>query len=115
MITETYLAANHAVVLNDYAARDSCLRSNYHSFTDVDVMPDLHKVVDLCSSSDARATKRGPIDAGVRSQLYVIFDQDCADLRKLVVAHVIPYVTKAVGSDANSGMQHNPIPERYVV
>src|SRR5262244_3937703 len=49
------------------------------------------------------------------TDLHVIFDQHCADLRKLVIAHAIAHITKAVRPNANAGMKDYLIANIYSV
>src|SRR5262245_24559162 len=85
MIAHTNLASDNAVVLDDCAAGDACLRSDDNSFSDLDVVRYLHKVIDLCSFADSRFAKGTAINTSVRSDLDIVLDNNRADLRELVI------------------------------
>ena len=74
MIAETHLAAYNAVVFDNDASTDACLRRNHHTLSDVTVVSHVDHVVDLRTAANARPTKRSAIDASICSQFDVIFD-----------------------------------------
>src|SRR5438477_10724938 len=76
VIAEPDLPANHAIIFNRHAAADAGLRSNHNSLAKVAVMTDVDQVVDLRAPADPRAAQSRAIDAGVRAQLNIIFNDD---------------------------------------
>ena len=84
VVAHSDLAADDAVVLDDRAAGDSGLCGDDDAFADVDVVSDLDEVVDLCAFADVRFAQGSAVDAGVRTDLDVVFDDDGADLREIL-------------------------------
>ena len=68
------------------AAGDADLRGEQHVASERDAVRDLDEIVDLGAGADARLADGGTIDRRVRADLDVVFDDDAADLRNLVVA-----------------------------
>src|SRR4051812_24384275 len=104
MVPETNLPADYSVVFDHHTAADSRLRRNHNALADVAVVADVDHVVELRAAPDARATERRAIDAGVRAELNVVFDHNGSDLWKLVIAVIVPHVTKTVRTEASSSM-----------
>src|SRR6266404_295847 len=82
VIAESHLPADHHVVFNNYAAADSGLGGNHHPFADIAVMAHVDHVVDLRATSNSCLSQGRAIDAGVRSELNVVFNDDCSPLWK---------------------------------
>ena len=99
MIAEPNLPANHHVVFNCHTAADAGLCSNHYALANVAVVSHVDQVVNLRPAANPRLSQRRAIDAGVRAKLNIIFNDDGAPLRKLVVAHVVTDVAEAVGAD----------------
>src|SRR5260370_29257045 len=78
-------------------------------------MTDMNHVIEFRTSSDSRSTQSRAIDAGVRTQLNIIFNDDGTDLRKLVIAHVAAHVTKTVCADHHSGVKNHAIADADAV
>src|SRR5256885_7809121 len=97
VIAESHLPANHHVVFNNYAAADSGLSGNHHSLADVAVMTYMDHVVDLRAASNSCLSQGSAIDAGVRSELNVVLNDDCSPLWKFVIAHIVADIAKTIG------------------
>src|SRR5215813_8363300 len=69
----------------------------------------MHHVIQLRATTNPSLTKCGAIDTGIRSQLDIIFNYDRANLRKLVVTHVVTNIAKAISADTDSCMQNHLI------
>lgn len=115
VIAEPNLAADDAIIFDGDAAADSGLRGNHHALSDVAVVSHMDHVVELRSFTNSRTTERATIDSRVRTQLDVVFDNDCANLRKLVVTHVAANITKAVGANDNSRVQNDSVADCHAV
>ena len=88
------------VVADRRAAGDADLRRQQGVPPDVHAVADLHEVVDLGAGLNARFADGGPIDRRVRADLDVVFDDDDAGLRNLLVRAVgAPDEAVAVGAD----------------
>ena len=88
------LPGQRHVVFDRRAAGDADLRREQHVAADRDAVRDLHEVVDLGAGADPRLANGRPIDRRVGADLDVVFDDDAADLRNLVV--------RAVGAPSRS-------------
>src|SRR6266567_2006479 len=115
VIAEADLPANHAIIFNRHAAADAGLCCNHHPLANVAVMTYMNQVVDLRAFADSRATQSRAIDAGVRAQLNIVFNDNRADLRKLVIAHVAAHVPKPIGADDYAGVKNDPVTNRDAV
>src|SRR6266568_7080247 len=115
VIAEPDLPANHAIIFNRHAAADAGLCCNHHPLSNVAVMTDVDHIIQFCSFANACAPQRPAIDARVRAQFDVVFDNDRADLRKFVITHVAANVAEAVGADDYAGMKNDPITNRHSV
>src|SRR5437016_6080475 len=115
VVAESDLTANHAVVFNRHAAADSGLRRDHHPLSNVAVMTDMNHIIEFRAASDSRSSQRAAIDAGVRAQLNIIFNDDRADLWKVVIAQVAAHVPEPIGADDYTGMQNDPVTNRHAV
>src|SRR2546430_5652264 len=115
VIAETHLSANYAIIFNRYAATDTGLRCDHNPLANVAVMTDMNQIVDLRAATDPRAAQSRAIDAGICPQLNIIFNDNRADLRKLVIANVVAHVPKSIGAYDYAGMQNDPISNRHSV
>src|SRR5262249_45665199 len=88
---------HHDVIANFAAAGDSDLRSDHAMSADLDVVGDLHKVVDFRAFTYYRRSERAAIKRRVASNFDVIFNHNLAELRKFDVAAVRKYVSESVG------------------
>ncbi len=84
------LARERDAVLDGRAARDADLRGEQDVPADRHAVRDLHEIVDLAPGADPRRPDRRSIDRGLCADLDVVFDDDSADLRNLVVGAVGP-------------------------
>ena len=75
-------------ILDRRAAGNSDLRREQHVAADRHAVRDLHEVVDLRSGADPRLADGGAIDRRIRPNLHVVFDDDIADLRDLLVSAI---------------------------
>jgi hypothetical protein len=94
------------------------LCSDDHALANVAVVADVHEVIKLRPASNSRTSQRGAIYTGVSSQLNIIFNDDGAALRKLVVTplHIaVAHVAEAVRADHDAGVQYHAIADRYIV
>jgi hypothetical protein len=115
VIAEANLPADHTIIFYGDAAANSSLRRNYHALTNVAVVADVNHVVELGPLSYSRAAKGASIHGRVRTQLHIIFDNDRADLRKFVVAHLIAHIAKTICADDDAGVKNHSIADSYAV
>src|SRR5262245_10551551 len=109
VIAETHLSADHAIIFNCDAAADSGLCGDHHPLANIAVVSDMNHVVELCAFSNPGAAQRAAIDRRVRADLNVVFDGNCADLRKLVIAHVAAHISETIGADDDTSVDNHSI------
>lgn len=110
MIAKTDLTADDAVVFDDDAAGYAGLGSDNAAFAYLDVVPHLNQVVDLCAFADAGFAQGSAVNAGVRSDLDVIFNDDGPDLGEFDVAvFTVADVAETIGTNNDSGVENDVI------
>src|SRR5438309_446835 len=92
--------------------RDSHLGHDDRVLTDLDVVADLHQVVDLGPAADDRLPERGAVDRRVRPDFDVVLDQHRAHLRDLPVRFAVEGVAEAVGANHCARATHDALAER---
>src|SRR5258705_1394266 len=112
VIAKANLSTNHRVVFNHHTAADARLSSDHHALTNVAVVTYVNHVVQFGAAADASATESRAIHARVGSELDVVFNDHGADLRKLVVAHVISHIAKTIGPNTNANVENHAVAER---
>src|ERR1041385_3022061 len=86
VITEPNLPTNHSIVFDYNATTNSRLRCDHYPLPDVAVVTNVNHVIDLRPAPNSRPPQSRTVHTSVRSQLHIIFDHDCANLWKLVIA-----------------------------
>src|SRR5271165_405808 len=98
---------NHAVA-NFRGTGEADLRAKQSIFADLRSMTDLHQVVDLDPAPDAGFADAGAVDAGVRLDFHVVFDDDRGGLRNLVpMSFVSLGEAEAVRADHDAILQEH--------
>ena len=82
---DTGLAAHRDVMAERGGAGDSDLGHDQPVGADAGIVPDRNQVAQFGATADDRAANRCPVDRRVRADLHVIFENDIADLRDLVM------------------------------
>ena len=70
----------------------------------------LHEIIDLRSLADACLAERSTVDTCVSSDLDIIFNDHGPDLRKLYELVFVPNISKAVGTDNDTGVKNHIVP-----
>src|SRR5258705_227816 len=109
VIAKANLSTNHRVVFNHHTAADTRLGSDHHALTNVAVVTHVNHVVQFGTAADTSTTESRAIHARVGSELDVVFNDHAADLRKLVVAHVISHIAKTIGPTTNSNVANHDV------
>jgi len=110
VIGDCDLTAMTAPVPTPAAACHARLADEDHVRADVRVVGDLHEVVDLGATADARLAEGGPIDAAVAADVHVVLDDHLPELRHLAVAGAVPAEAETIAADhgAEWTMQRSP-------
>lgn len=114
MIANADLPTHDHVVFDGNAAGKAGLRGDHDVFADLDVVANVHQVVNLRAAADARLIQRTAIDGRVGADFDIVFDYQPSDLWRLLIASTlrIADVTKAVAAKDSSGLRHNAVAER---
>src|SRR5258705_13071759 len=112
VIAKANLSTNHRVVFNHHTDGDARLSSDHQALSNVAVVTYVNHVVQFGAAADASATESRAIHAGIGSELDIVFNDHGADLRKLVVAHVISHIAKTIGSNTNANVENHAVAER---
>src|SRR5258707_3939559 len=112
VIAKANLSPNPRVVFNNHTAADTRLGSDHHALTNVAVVTHVNQDAQLGAAADTSATESRAIHAGIGSELDIVFNDHGADLRKLVVAHVISHIAKTIGSNTNANVENHAVAER---
>src|SRR5690606_27211167 len=75
------LAGEYHAFPDDRTSREPCLRTNERIFIDRAAMADLHQAIYLPSAFHTRFTARCPVNARLRSDLDLVFDNHNASWR----------------------------------
>src|SRR5208282_4114144 len=91
------------------------LRAEQGIFADLRSVADLHQIVDLHAAANASFANAGPIDAGVRLYLHVVFDDYRSRLRDFVPMGIGGLgETEAVGADDHAVLQQDVVADAAV-
>src|SRR5262249_24099493 len=96
----SYLAGEDNALADYRSSRQPCLRTDQRIFLDRTRMPDLYKVIDLCSAFYTRFADRGAVYRRIGADLDVIFEHNPIHLWDLQPAFfLVPCVTETIGTD----------------
>ncbi len=116
VIAYSDLSADHAIVFDNCASRNSCLCGDNDSFADLDVVRDLHEIVNLCSFADSSFAECAAVNTGICADLDIIFDDNRADLREFhITVRTVADIAETVRTDDNAGMQNHIISDCAVI
>src|SRR5438105_3324749 len=93
------LAGGNDVIAELCRPGDPDLGDDEAMFSHANVVSDVYQIVDLRSFTDQCFAERCPIDGGVRTDFYVVFDAHDSDLRNLFVSPTDGDETVTVRSD----------------
>src|SRR5438128_11521815 len=98
VVGDAHLPGEHDAPADPARPGDSHLGHDDRVLADLDVVTDLHEVIDLGSAADDRLSQGGAVDRRVGADLDVVLDQHGADLRDLPVFFTVEGVAEAVGA-----------------
>src|SRR5262245_27675863 len=107
------LTADQAMRSEAGAAGDAGLGSNDGVFADINVVGNLDEIVELHASADECSFQRTPINARVRSDFDIIFNDDFSDLWKLHMGRAVSHKSESIGPDHRARMNHHTVSNRY--
>src|SRR5262245_50611431 len=104
MVREADLPSGDDAAAEPTRAGDADLRHDDRVLTDLDVVADLHEVVDLRAATDDGPAQHGAVDRGVGADVHVVLDHDDADLRDLAMPGTVEGVAEPVATDDGAGL-----------
>src|SRR2546425_6465980 len=111
MVGDAHLSGEHDTPADPARPGDPYLGDDDRVLADLDVVTDLHEVVDLGPPADDRLPQGGTVDGRVGADLDVVLDQHGADLRDLPVRLAVESVAEAVGADHRARGDHDALAE----
>src|SRR5215831_942713 len=111
MVREAHLPGGDHAAAEPARAGDADLRHDDRVLADLDVVADLHKVVDLRAPTDDGPTEHGAVDRGVGTDVHVVLDHDDADLRDLAMPGAVEDVAEPVAPDDGTRLDDHPAAE----
>ncbi len=107
MIRDAYLPADHHMMTHPARPRYAGLRGNHRVRSNLDVVPNVDKIIEFDAFGDAGVVQRAAIDGRVRPNFDVIGDLHDADLRKFPVAAFSVDVPETVRANHGSRVNLN--------
>ena len=80
------LTTEQCVIANGCTSGNADLGHNHASLPDLDIMPDLDKVIDPCAHADNGIRHRAAVDCGVGTDFCIAFDNHAPELWHLHIA-----------------------------
>jgi hypothetical protein len=106
---EACLAGKYATIADLRGACNSNLSHDQAELANTDVVPDLNEVIDLRTGTDHSVVDAAAIDRGIRTDLYIVFDDTAANMWNLRVSSGGEDITESVRADPNARVQRNSV------
>lgn len=101
------------IVAQDRASRDSTACRNETVAPDLNIMRNMHQIIELASLADNRIAKRTPINATITSDLDIGLQNDAAQLRYFDMRRA-RRKTEAVTTDIGPAMHNYPVAQQGI-
>lgn len=96
-------------------AGEARLRHDQGVFTDVTVVSDLHEVVDLGATSNARLVERRTVHRRIRADFDIVLDDDTTTMRhRDGAARLVRHVTESIRTEHDARLEDDAIPDAGV-
>ncbi len=109
MIGYSHMSCQDRLITDVSAPRDPHPCHDQAALPNSHVVPDLNQVVDLGAAAHHCVINTPAVDAGVRADFHVIFENAAAHVRDSDMASVAREVPESISSDHGSRLQHYPI------
>ena len=109
MTSHSCLAAEHDVILECRTPSNSNLGAQDAVFTNGDIVPDLHQVIDLGALADQRSAKSRTIDRTIGSDFNIVLQNYVSNLRDFLMTAPDEFVSKSVTSNHNARVKSHSI------
>ena len=114
MFADADLSSNQGLGADRRTAGNARLRGNQGVLADFDVVRNLNQVVQFDPAANDRGLQRSAIDAGIRADFDIIFDDDSSHLRELDMTLAVTDETKSIRADHCAGMDDDAVSDRHV-
>src|SRR2546430_15523359 len=114
VVREPNLSGQDDAILDNDAAGDAALRDDDAVAADRHIVSDLHQVVDLGPFADHGVADAAAVDGGARTDLYVVLNDDAADLQHLAVTGRSHQVAESILPDGATGMDDHAVADQAV-
>ena len=111
---EAGLAGDNDRVIEFGASGDSGLGDDHAPAPQLDVVPDLHQIINHAAGTDYGVRARAPVDRGVGADFDVVMDDHAADLGDAQVAVRPGGEAEPLLPDAHAGVDHDPVADQTV-
>jgi hypothetical protein len=115
VIGHAHLAGQDHPTAQARGAGDADLGDQQRVLAHLDVVADLHEVVDLAPSSHDGIAEGRAVDRGVGADLHVVLDQHAPHLGDLAMLLAVEGEAEAVGAQHGPGVDHHPAAEAHTV
>ena len=103
--TDTRLSGRYDEFLKVSAASDTHLGDNDTPLLQVDVVPDLHQIINLAAIAYDRVGTRSPVDTRIGANFHIVADNDPAELRDIKMAFRRHVESKSPLADPHAGVE----------
>src|SRR5690349_5945860 len=109
MTGNTCLACNNNVIAQARTTGDTRLRNDQTMFSDINVVANLNKVVDLCAPPDHCGAKGSAINRHIGTNFNIIPDENVPDLKDFEMHPTVGHVTETVRADHTAGVDPHTV------
>ena len=113
VIADAYLSAHDDVVFDGDTSGEAGLSGDDDVLADLDVVADVHEVVNFRAATDAGFVEGSAVDGGVGADFDIVFDHQASDLGGLLVASSfrIADVAEACTAQNSAGLHDDAVAE----
>src|SRR5690606_5084783 len=83
VVRDSDTATHHHHITNGYRTGDATMTGDHAGSTDLHVVGNLHKIIDLAALADDGIRQRAAVDCGVRADFHIVLNDDATNLRIL--------------------------------
>ena len=111
VVANADLSSHDDVVFDRDAAGEAGLGGDDYIFSELAVVADVNEIIDFCALADASFVEGSAVDGRVGSDFDVVFEDETADLRGLLVASCLRVadVAEAFTAEDGSGLDDDAI------
>ena len=103
------LSAKDAVLTDDRTASEARLRNEKSVFANLDIMSDLHKVINFYAACDPSDTKSPTINAAAGPYFDIVFDDNVSNLGYFIITLAVWGKAKTISTNNGSGLNDHTV------